>query len=105
MSTNKFLADVDQIAHQQGWTEETLLNLALRFMGDRTDGTDERFLAFLEKTRDQEIEESYPEDSEPSDDCDGGDMDGDAESALASAGFGTDEDYGGSNDDGDFGDF
>lgn len=27
-------------------------------------------------------------------DCDPGDMDGDAESALASAGFGTDEDYG-----------
>jgi hypothetical protein len=27
-------------------------------------------------------------------DCDPGDMDGDATSALASAGFGTDEDYG-----------
>jgi len=27
-------------------------------------------------------------------DCDPGDMDGDAESALASAGFGMDEDYG-----------
>ena len=27
-------------------------------------------------------------------DCDSGDMDGDAESALASAGFGMDEDYG-----------
>lgn len=31
-------------------------------------------------------------------DCDPGDMDGDAESALASAGFGMDEDYGSPED-------
>lgn len=31
-------------------------------------------------------------------DCDPGDMDGDAESALASAGFGMDEDYGYASD-------
>jgi hypothetical protein len=31
-------------------------------------------------------------------DCDPGDMDGDAESALASAGFGMDEDYGSAED-------
>jgi len=33
-------------------------------------------------------------DDEPDDDMDGGDMDGDHASALASCGWGTDEDYG-----------
>lgn len=47
-----------------------------------------------------DCEEAASDDS-PEEDTDGGDMDGDAASALASAGFGTDEDYGGT-DDGEF---
>lgn len=47
------------------------------------------------------LESEVPDDDGPDDDpSDPGDMDGDAGSALASAGFGTDEDYGGALDDG-----
>ena len=44
-------------------------------------------------------EDDSDEDADDLDDgCDPGDMDGDAGSALASAGWGTDEDYGGCSD-------
>lgn len=46
--------------------------------------------------RDEQGDETPDEES--SDDGDPGDMDGDAGSALASAGWGTDEDYGGCSD-------
>lgn len=52
-----------------------------------------------ESDEDTDSEDDSDEDNEDSDDdednSDPGDLDGDAESALASAGFGTDEDYGG----------
>ena len=58
--------------------------------------TDEEALIQQEELEELEESEEFDDDSEDFDDS----MDGDHESALASAGWGTDEDYGSYDDDG-----
>jgi len=86
MSTNEFLSQADDIVSKQGWSEATLLELALEFIGD-SPATSKAFLAFLKAQAAMENEDDADDSPDES-------MDGDAGSALASAGFGTDEDYG-----------
>ncbi len=66
---------------------------------DGFNAADEAFLVELEAlSADEQAEEDCSGDEDDRD-CDMEDsMDGDAESALASAGFGTDEDYGSYSD-------
>jgi hypothetical protein len=82
----QFEGRVEEITYSEGWTDETLLALALEFIGDRPE-TSEAFLAFLE-SRTYVAEDSEPDDS----------MDGDHESALESV-YGPND-----GDDGSFGD-
>src|SRR5262249_41136696 len=76
---------VEAIQDEMEWDDEITLSLALRFLA--TIGQGDRFEAFLRTGADEEDAESGG--------VDPGDRDGDHESGLASAGWGTDEDYGG----------
>jgi hypothetical protein len=76
---------VEAIQNEREWDDEMTLSFALPFLA--TYGQGDRFEAFLRTRADEENAESGG--------VDPGDMDGDHPSGLASAGWGTDEDYGG----------
>lgn len=74
---------------------ETILGATAKYRAaypDREDRDGHEIEMVCEGGKTLVFESPASEQNEP-DPCDGGDADGDASSALASAGFGTDEDY------------
>jgi hypothetical protein len=62
-------SDIDNLIMAQGWNESSLLNLAMRFIGDQEQSVQNEFMDFLESAADleNEMDEEDEEEDEEGD--------------------------------------